>query len=98
MKMSFDHYGKDWYLLPAEMRCEFNDAQYQVTCAEDEFMEDGDETSAIAWSNARRTFNEKYGQYKIEHHVSGYAFENVQCEGVVDCSGDTPAADDEEAK
>ena len=92
MKMSFDRYDNDWYLLPADMRHGFTEDGWIVTCTEDEFMEDGDETSATAWSKARQKFNKKYGEYKIKHHISGCTFENPQWDGHLDCSGDTSAA------
>ena len=79
-KMCFDQYATNWYLIPADMRDQFTEDGYKVTCAEDEFMEDGGETAAVAWSSARREFRDKYDQYKIKHHISSYVFENPYCD------------------
>lgn len=87
-KMCFAQYLTNWYLIPADMRSQFTEDGYAVTCAEDEFMQDGDSTSAVAWSNARRTFAQKYSQYEIKHHISCYVFENPYC----DWGDDEPGA------
>lgn len=78
MKYRFVEHEDDWYLIPANEIDGFTDLSYEETCAEDEFREDGDETAARKWSDARRIFRDTYGKYRIEVHLSRYVFENPQ--------------------
>lgn len=76
MKHRFVDYNGKWYLIPAHEFTGFLEMSYDITCAEDRFNQWQNAESALELVATKQGFEKTYGKYKIDVHLSRYAFEN----------------------